>query len=268
MKKAFLGAVASILTVAISLAEDTRNELIVFPGDFVASHVADGANWSTTIALVNLGGEEQTGTVYFWQDGRRLLPMDFEEFGQTSSLEFSIPAYGVFTAKTTGQAATVSTGFAVMIPDDVATDEIGDTTIFSYSVPGVIALEAAVPFGNILQKKNTLFFDHRNGYASGVAIVNPSAESKITVSLNFRRHDGSLLMSTSIPMNALGHTSFMLTDAFPELVGEAWSVEISGQATTGANSGVLVLGLRANPTGPFTTVFPVLPLSGFLDSIE
>ncbi|MCY4584797.1 MAG: hypothetical protein OXB98_02045 [Bryobacterales bacterium] len=53
-----------------------------------------------------------------------------------------------------------------------------------------------------------------------------------------------------------------------ELIGEVGSVEISGQAGTGTQTGVLVLGLRANPTGPFTTLFPMIPLTGYLDDIE
>lgn len=203
------------------------------------------------------------------RNGGLPLAMDFKEFGRTASIDYSIPPRGTFTAETTGVASIVSTGFAIIIPDDATTDEIGGSAIFRYAVPGVIALEAAVSFSNLLQKKHTLFFDHRNGYASGLALVNPSPTSSMTVLLDFFRNDGSWLMSTSISMSSLGHTSFMLTDEFPQLIGEVGSVEITGQAGTGdTQTGVMVLGLRANPTGPFTTLFPMIPLFEFLNEFQ
>ena len=266
MKRFLLGVVVLVLTASVSFAESDRKELVVFPGDFIAAHVADGGGWSTTFVLVNLGGEEHAGTLYFAQDGGVPLVMDFEEFGMRTSLDFTLAPRGTFTAKTQGTAAEVSTGFALMIPDNATTDEIGGSAIFGYSVPGVITLESAVPFGNILYKKNTLFFDHRNGYATGVALVNPAPTTAATVTLDFYRQDGSQLMTEQLSMKALGHTSFMFSDNYPELEGQVGSVEISTDAD--ATAGILVLGLRANPTGPFTTLFPMITLSDLLDSLE
>lgn len=55
MRRAVIDAAASILALAVSFAENQRRELVVLPGDFVAAHIADGSNWTTTFVLVNLG---------------------------------------------------------------------------------------------------------------------------------------------------------------------------------------------------------------------
>lgn len=263
MRKKLSGVVASILLSGVLLAETDRKQLVVTIGDVAAAHVADGEGWSTTFALVNMGASEQSGVLLLFKSGGVPLYMDFQEFGRTFSVDFTIPPHGTFTAKTKGTASTVSTGFAIMLLDDVTSDQVGGSTVFGYSVPGVLTLEAAVPFSNVLYKKGILFFDHRDGYASGVALVNPLTDTRNRVRLVFYGQDGTRILSETLTMQPMEHTSFMLSDRFPELDGEAGSVVI-----TSTSGGVLILGLRANPTGPFTTLFPMLTIDDVLDSLD
>ena len=62
-----------------------------------------------------------------------------------------------------------------------------------------------------------------------------------------------MFKSGTVPLTALGHTSFNLTDRFPVTAQRRGTVEFQ----TPAGGGISVLGLRFNPAGAFSTI-PVL----------
>lgn len=268
MRKFWLGIAALVLTVSVSLAESDRKELIVFPGDIAAAHVVDGGGWSTSIVLVNLGSARQSGEILFFKDGGVPLAMDFKDIGTTASLDFTLRAKGTFVAETLGLSGTVSQGFAVMLPDNATTDEIGGSAIFRRSVPGQPVYEAVVPFSNILLKRHQLFFDHRDGYFTGMAVANLSLTSEVTVSLIFSDDSGGLIDYGELTLQPLGHTSFLLEQEASQLAGKYGSVDVTASSGADGPEGILVLGLRFNPTGPFTTLFPMVSLSDVADSLE
>lgn len=257
-----------VLTLATGWAaeEPDRSNLIVLLGDFAAAHVADGGGWSTTFVLTNLGSREQTGEILLFQDGGAALAMDFRAYGTTARLPFTIERFGTFIAETRGTASSASVGFAVMLPDDLTTDEIGGAAIFRRG--GSPIFEAVVPFANLLQSSHILPFDHRNGYASGLAIANPSSTAGRKVAVLLFDREGEPIFGETIELSALGHTAFMLNELFPESVGKVGQVRIHTLEDAGESTGLLVVGLRANPSGTFTTVFSMIPMTKFTRDLE
>jgi hypothetical protein len=122
---------------------------------------------------------------------------------------------------------------------------VGASAIFRSHVVGrqdseaVSAMAAASPKGFILP------FDNRNGFGTGVAIVNVGSAGVIPITV--RDSVGSVLFTENLPLNSDAHVSFSLTDRYPLLSGRAGTVEIG-------SSTAAVLGLRFNPSGSFTSV--------------
>jgi len=90
-------------------------------------------------------------------------------------------------------------------------------------------------------------FDNRSGYATGVALVNIGTGG--TIPITIRDAFGAILLNQSISLGPGAHSSFSLADRFSSTEGQIGTLEI------GSSLGV-VLGLRFNPGGSFTTILP------------
>jgi hypothetical protein len=95
------------------------------------------------------------------------------------------------------------------------------------------------------------------GYATGVALANTSRRDTI-VFVTGRDYDGSALVGSGLSLKAGEHTAFSIADRFPQMKNQLGSIEFSPQGLSSLESGLVVLALRFNPSGPFTTVQPIL----------
>src|SRR6185369_3947921 len=93
-----------------------------------------------------------------------------------------------------------------------------------------------------------LVFDNTGGFATGVAVSNPSTLAG-NITVNIRDEGGNLLQTSTITLPANGHTSFMLPSAYPVTNGLRGSVEFVAQFFQPN-----VIGLRAGPGGTLTTI--------------
>ena len=96
-----------------------------------------------------------------------------------------------------------------------------------------------------------------------MALANADQNTTMTVNLKFYDLSGNVLFTdSSVQLPGNGHTSFLLTDKFPQLAGQQGLVVITGSTTDPSNTaGYLnVLGLRANlPGTSLSTVTPIVP---------
>jgi len=88
--------------------------------------------------------------------------------------------------------------------------------------------------------------------ATGIALSNITNRA-VSVPVVLNDDTGTTLVTTTINLAALGHTSFMLQDSYASVAGKRGTVEFDNPV--GAQ--ISVLGLRATPTGAVTTI-PVL----------
>jgi len=96
-----------------------------------------------------------------------------------------------------------------------------------------------------------LSFDNISGSATGIALATMSSPAN-AVGIIIRDDSGALLLSTSIPMPGLGHTSFDLANNYVVAQSARGTVEFVAPS----DGHISVLGLRFNSTGAFTTVLP------------
>ncbi len=238
---------------------DPMRSLWVAPGEVVGTHFADGQDWSTEFVFVNLEDTPRQATIYFRGSNGNRAYLDIKGYGQGFSIPLNLPGNGSVRLETSGTGSTLTQGWAFVLDDDDNTTPLGSSAVFRWARPGFPVYEAVVPFGNLLDSKLTMPFDHRNGYRTGVAIANTDTRDTAQVSLTFYGENGFPIARESLSLGPVNHTSFLLTERYPELVGQVGSVELRS-----ANH-ISVLGLRFHPGGAFTTVFPMRLLTDVLD---
>jgi hypothetical protein len=149
--------------------------------------------------------------------------------------------------ETAGTAAFVSSGWATVEGSVSGSSGVGASAIFRSHVTGRQDSEAVSAMAAASLRGVIFPFDNRNGFGTGVAIVNIGSAGLVPITV--RDSLGSVLLSENIAFGSATHISFSLTDRYPALAGRAGTVEIG-------SSTAAVLGLRFNPSGSFTSVPP------------
>jgi hypothetical protein len=256
----FLALCPMIATPQNPASNHYAPQLVFFRGDAVLGQLADGAGWKTTITLVNLDTQPASFTLYLLADDG--VPMTIpvvNETGQTSfgnTIQGNVPVGGSATYATEGTSQALAQGWAAF---DSA-QRIAGQAVFRFSMPGSRNIEAVVPFTSLFDLRQILPFDHTVGLVMGVALANPG-RSDLTITLAFRTSEGTPLLQDTIQLAALTHTAFLLTDKYPATKNQRGVLEITtpgGTLGSLTGVGVAVLGLRGNPTGGLTIVFPVV----------
>jgi hypothetical protein len=101
-------------------------------------------------------------------------------------------------------------------------------------------------------------------YASGQSYIistiagggKPINVPGVTSTVSIRDHTGTALLSDSITLPALGHTSFNLTDRYGPVTAQRRGTLLFTTPNPGQLS---VLGLRFNQTGAFSTIPVIVP---------
>jgi hypothetical protein len=217
------------------------------------AHLAGNDGWQTTFVLVNTDQEApRTATLSFYDDNGNplLLPLTFPQGTippqGASTLTETIPANASLWVQSTGiPIAPLQTGSAQLTTNG----EISGFVIFRYNTNGQ---EAVVPLESRNASSYLIAFDNTQGTATGIAISNASGQS-INVPMILRDSNGNTLAAGSIPLNANGHTSFVLSAQFPQTAGVLGTAEFD--APVGAT--ISVLGIRSPPALTFTTLPPL-----------
>ena len=223
-------------------------------GDAVFTHIVDGGVWRTTITLVNLADTAVDCSLYFYGNDGKPQAFSFVDIGTSSKIGGSIPSGGSVVLETAGTSSTTTEGWALLD----TSDEVSGFAIFKNLAT---LQEVTVPLESWIVGRTILAFDNLNGYAYGVALVNPNSES-IEVTVTFRNPQGVQFASGSFTMAAGEHTSFMFADRFPLCVGRRGTADFRVTAADLVHT-IAVLGLRAAPTGSLTSVH-ALSGTGFI----
>jgi virginiamycin B lyase len=217
-------------------------------------HIASGAGWQTTFVISNTpsSGSTQAELAFFDDNGNPLsLTLTNLDTGVTttaSSVSQTIPAYGTVWLTTSGDVGTpLLTGSAQL------TGASG-FAIFRYNSNGQ---EAVSPM-QVQSQNSVIAFDNTNGTATGVALANGSAQA-VSIPVTIRDDQGNQIGTSSLPLAANGHTSFMLASQYPATANIQGTVEFDAVSSGGQTApNISVLGIRSPPDLTFTTL-PALP---------
>ncbi len=213
------------------------------------AHIAASNGWTTTFVLVNAGGAPaQANLNFFADDGTPLaLPISFPQVGSAvstnSTVSRTIAAGASLLVQSTGPVSSaLLTGSAQLTTNG----NVGGFVIFRYEPRGQ---EAVVPLENRNASAFLIAFDNTASTATGVAVNNASAAA-VNIPVILRDDTGAQVGTGSIPLNANGHTSFVLATQFPATANIRGTIEFdsAGGAMIGA------LGIRTPVALTFTTL--------------
>ena len=213
------------------------------------AHLAVAGGWDTTLTLLNLSSTQvQTHLDFFDNGGNPLaLPVGYPQSPSASpvtasAIDSTLAGNSLVVLDSTGPAAqAVQTGSAQLFTSGNA----GGFAIFTDTTSGQ---QATVP----LEARNAswyrLAFDNTGSLATGVALANIAAASA-AIPVTLQDDSGATLGTGTISLPAQGHTSFVLTDAYPATTGRRGTVQFG----TPSGGQISVLGLRFNG-GALTTI--------------
>ena len=232
-----------LLLTATGLVGQTpphNNEAVYSFGGALA-HFLDGDGWTTTLTLVNLDPTQASFTLSFFGDNGS--PQAFTISGASvTTVTGTIAGRGTVVLATPGTKAGLSQGWVKM--DSYNT--IGGTAVFQRLGQN---LEASEVLDTNLSTQLALPFDHTNGYATGIALVNPFSYTGATITVTFRDENGNIFLTDSISLTAQQHIGITLTQRYPSTIGRRGTVSFqTNQLWLNA------LGSRFSPSGAFSTV--------------
>jgi hypothetical protein len=242
-----LGATNSPLIIPVTLTILAT----AVPATQTISHIANGGGWKSTIVVLNTDTVPASITLRFWGDGGNPWKIPLVGDGATAELTAMIPVGGSRTIQTDGLATDVTVGWAELI----SSNSVGGTAIFGLQIAGQPDSEAAVPITSGADRRFLLPFDNSPGFATGIAVANPSASASATVSVVFRDPSGNLTgIGDPIVLPPHGHKALVL----PASSGLQGVAEF-----TSPNVDVVGLGIRAHGRA-FTSVESLadVPASG------
>ena len=220
------------------------------------AQVASEGTWDFSLIGINLGPSAATGRFTFADNnGNPLtLPLTFPQLPALAGPELASTLDR--TLNPNAQIVMESTG-----PDSAATLVGAGQLLSNGSVSGFGIFSnpkqhwnAVVPLETRNASKYILAFDNIGPLTTGVAVASLSAQAA-NVPVIIRDHTGAPIGNATIPLSALGHTSFMLNappPGFPVTADKRGTIEFD----TPPGGQLSVLGLRAN--GPALTTLPVL----------
>lgn len=234
-----------ILAAEPSPAKDARiDNARIFP--FFAS----GGGWESTIMIINVfeasigyrlsfrGINGQPLQVTFRTSDGRVTSSDRIEgqLGDDSSATFMLIDVGA-----------LQTGWALLEYDGES--RIAGMLTFRQRVSGRPDFESSVTLTRDDETRVYMPFDNTLGYATTLAITNPSATDNSSLQLRFWDASGSEILTREIQLSAGSTTAFSLPERYPELSGRSGQLRIAG-----SGSRLSTVALRFNPSGAFSTV--------------
>jgi uncharacterized protein (DUF779 family) len=221
------------------------------------AQLASGGYWTTTITLVNTGSSPaQARLSFFDNNGNPLaLPLSFPPPSGgaiplvlllASTLDRTLNPGAELVIQSAGpnnQATLV--GWAQLLTNGT----IGGFAVFSQAI-GNANQEAVVPLENRNAGGYVVPFDNTNGSATGIALANISPQA-VNSAITVRDDTGAVIVSDTIALPAMGHTSFNLTDRYASMTAQRRGTL---EFQTPSAGQISVLGLRFNSTGAFSTI--------------
>jgi hypothetical protein len=226
-------------------------------------HVAAEENWTSTFTFVNKSVASATVRLSLFGDagdpsgnGPLMLPLAFP---QQSSVGGSLLAASLDQTITANASLLVTTAGSQTPPVLVGSAQLSgvgavDGFAIFHLIPG--SQEAVVPMETRNAGSYLLAFDNTGGVVLGVAVANVSAQAG-TVGIVLRDDTGSQIGSGSLPMQASGHASFVLSSQFPATANKRGTIEFD----TPAGGQISVLGIRTTPLGGSTTLTTIPALA-------
>ena len=187
-----------------------QKHVVVFPGDRVIAQFVDGGSWKTSMFFVNLEDHSVSFQVLFFNDDGSDMTVPIVGQGPVRGLNISLQAAGSIEFETTGNAANLTQGWALL--SQSTNDSVGGQAIFRQSINGRPDQEAVVPIVSQYDDHFVLLFDNTN-FTTAIALANPTTND-VVIPVNIRNQSGQIIDQRTVRLASYGHTAFTLPDTW------------------------------------------------------
>ncbi len=224
----------------------------------VIPHFADGGGWRSSVAVFNsFDGDAVHVSIVFHSDSGEVVSVPVNNYGVIRSLEIDLAPQSSIFLETLGTAPNVQVGW-VEVAQRTGGVPVKGYAVFRQTVPGRPDFEA-VSVGMRAAGTMTFPFDNTGGLVTSFAVVNLApATCTIAVSPIYDEFGNPVTTEKKLvgSLYANGHISFISTDKIPELANKRGYLTMAPLLACGAG-GFATVGLRFNPSGPFTSLAPL-----------
>jgi hypothetical protein len=218
--------------------------------------IADGGGWQTTLTIVNTSRTvEGFVELKFYDPNGIEMPLPISGVGAVTTLVRRVRPAGTLVLETSGSAPATISGWALVVSgaDPLSPTPAAPVTVFTTfrsRIFGRPDFEAAVfPVAGTTNQL-TMPLDNTGGTVSSYALANGTGFN-MNVRIVFADESGQPFLEENLGMAPWGQTSFESTNRFPLTRSKRGTVTF--QAPTAAGR-LGAIGLRFNPTGPFSTL--------------
>ncbi|HYP14664.1 MAG TPA: hypothetical protein VEQ63_12125 [Bryobacteraceae bacterium] len=211
---------------------------------------ATGGGWQSTVTLLNLFEENIDYRLSFRGTNGQPVPVTFRgRDGRITSADniqgrLEDDASHTYVLMDVG---TLQSGWATL--EYSGESRIAGLLTFRQRVQGRPDFESTVLLARDDENRVYIPFDNTEGFATTVAITNPSTNDTTELRVRFWDASGSELLTRDYRLSAGTTVAFSLPQQIPELNGRAGQFRIEG-----TGSRLATLALRFNPSGAFSTV--------------
>lgn len=245
---ALLSALAAHAQIRPLPAGEGRQSLTFSSAEDVFPHIAIGGVWSTEITFVNMGGALAVFPLEFYRPDGSPWPVTVPGLGTHAQWQVPLQAGRIVTLPFQSAGSVIETGWALIQQPEGA--RIGGHVIFQDRTAGRPLFEAVVPLSRS-EKQFFLPFDNTAGSTTCYAVVN-AFNTGTTTLIEIFGQDGASLVLLAGAWPAVLQASGCLPTDYPATAGKRGVVKFSSP-----DAFFSALGLRFNPGGAFTTLFPM-----------
>jgi hypothetical protein len=209
----------------------------------VIPQMVDGVLVRSILIITNADATRNASYhINFYGDDGQPLAFPFQTIGRVDHLDGTLaPGASVFLG-TPGTAATQQQGWAATDPSTSMSVAISQILQVKDPGTGKFTAEALIQgTGGYLSGSTVIPFDNQNGNVSSMAMSNTSPYSTESVNVKAVDQNGNTLTSGTISLGANQHTSFIITQRWPELANTQGSLIFT---PTDSIADISVMGLR------------------------
>jgi hypothetical protein len=244
---------ASILVSCAVCAESGDKNSTVQPRLVTLPHIVEGANWTTSITLVNTGRTTQQYKLVFFNNDGQPAEFSFERRGRMRTIVGNLweGASTLFVTEATGP--TLNQGWATLDLAETGEDiALGPAVFGTSGIPGRPALEATVPPSSGLDSQSWLPFNNLDGYTTSIAILNPGSQP-VSVPILVSDFQGAPVGGETLTLAPGQKIAFPIMQRWGNSGGKVGVIRFQADDSTPLS----ILGLRFNSGGSFTTILPL-----------
>jgi hypothetical protein len=212
-------------------------------------HILNGAGWKSSILLINTDTQPAAFTLSFHQDDGTPLTLPLGPDGNVSSVSGTIAPGMLRIIQSDGSGDVQLEGSAALN----TTLAVGGLAIFTAPAVGSQPpFESSEPLIAAPAQLVYLPFDQTNGLGTEVVVANPGSEAAIVTLSFFDETGAGILGYAPITVEANGHATVVLSEAYSQLQGQRGVVQVQSYVNVAA------LGIRLNGTS-FTAISAFAP---------